>query len=415
MKKLLYIIVFTTSLFHTSLFSQWIQQTVPVSKPIQGIKFINSNTGWACTGNSGSPNEGYVLHTSNGGTNWNIQLTNPSTSFNAIAVVNANVIYAGGSDGNGRLFKSINGGVNWIDIGAPSRVSDMQFLNQDSGYYCADFVGADVRTTTNGGLNWIVRTSGIAAQTQKIFFLNYNTGFCGANSNLYKTTNAGVNWNLHYNTSSTVHSIFFLNEQTGWVGITNNRIRFTSNSGVNWIEQTISPPSGPIHALYFFNQNTGWAGVTADYIFKTTNGGLNWGYQNVFAGSRELCFVDSLNGWCGYLSLGLISHTTNGGGNITYNSIQNTGSEIPLKFSLHQNYPNPFNPNTTIKVDIAKSSDVDFIIFDVLGKILYHENGKLASGSYEFKWDASKHSSGIYFYKLTAGDFTAVKRMVLIK
>lgn len=395
--------------------SQWVQQTVPVSKPIQGIKFIDSLTGWACTGNTGSPNEGYVLHTTNGGTNWFVQLTNPSTSFNAIAVVNANIIYAGGSDGNGRLFKSTNGGTNWIDIGVPSRVTDMVFVNQDSGYYCADFIGADVRTTTNGGLNWIVRTNGIASQTQRLFFLNYNTGFCGANFFLYKTTDAGMNWNLFYSPGFAVNSVFFLNEQTGWVGITNNRIKFTSNSGTNWTEQTISPPSGNILEIYFINNNTGWAGVNLDYIFKTTNGGVNWGYQYDTTGSKEFCFIDSLRGWSGNLGTGFVSKTTNGGGPVFYTGINIISSEVPDIFKLYQNYPNPFNPTTAINVDIPKSSNISFIIYDLLGKELYREDKYLKTGSYSFYWDASKYSSGTYFYRLISGKYSETKKMILIK
>jgi len=91
-------------------------------------------------------------------------------------------------------------------------IGDMVFLNEDSVGSCSDNVGADVRTRQHGGLNWIVRTNGIMSQTQRLFFLNYNTGFCGAGSNLYKTTNAGLNWVSNGSFSQSVQSIFFLNE-----------------------------------------------------------------------------------------------------------------------------------------------------------------------------------------------------------
>ncbi len=239
MKKLLCILIFTISLFHTSLFSQWIQQTVPVSKPITGIKFIDVNTGWALSSSTSSLDTCYILYTSNGGTNWSVQYTSINSMYLALSVVDANTVYAGGGTtlSTANLTKTTNGGLNWIIIPTPTNmgIDDIQFLNKDSGWTCAGAIGADVRTTTNGGLNWIVRTSGILQQTQRIFFLNYNTGFCGANSYLYKTTNAGLNWNLFYNPSDPVNSVFFLNDQTGWIGITNNRIKYTSNSGINWM------------------------------------------------------------------------------------------------------------------------------------------------------------------------------------
>jgi photosystem II stability/assembly factor-like uncharacterized protein len=418
MKKLLLLItLFTLNTHHSN--PQWVQQTVPVSKPITGIKFIDTNTGWALSTNTSGFDTCHILYTSNGGTNWIIQYTATNSMYLALSVVDANTVYSGGGTtlSTANLTKTTNGGLNWSIIPTPTNmgIDDIQFLNKDSGWTCAGAVGADVRTTTNGGLNWIVRTSGIASQTQRIFFLNYNTGFCGANSFLYKTTDAGLNWVLLYNPSSIVNSIYFISEQTGWLGITNNRIKYTTNSGTNWTEQTISPPSGGILELYFINNNTGWAGVTLDYIFKTTNHGLNWGYQNVNTGSKEFCFVDSLHGWCGYLGIGLISKTTNGGGPIIYSGINTINNEIPQTYQLYQNYPNPFNPVTTIKVDISKSSYISFIIFDILGKEIYREEKYLKPGSYSYIWNAGQYSSGIYFYKLITKDYSETRKMTLIK
>ena len=394
----------------STLYSQWVQQTVPVTKPIQGIKFIDTLKGWACTGNSGSPNEGYVLHTSNGGINWFVQLTVPATSLNAICVIDSNIIYAGGSNGNGQLYKTTNGGTNWTSLGAPSIITDMVFMNKDSGYYCSDLIGADVRTTTNGGLNWTVRISGIAAQTQRIFFLNYNTGYCGANFNLYKTTNAGLSWALINNFSETVNSIFFLNFNTGWIGATNDKIYFTSNAGVNWLQQITPPLAGTTTDIFFIDSQTGWAGNRSIYIFKTINGGTNWGYQRDTSRSFRISILDSQKGWTGDAG---ISGTINGGGSIV--GIQIIGDRIPVSFALYQNYPNPFNPTTTIKIDVAKASNINLIIYDLLGRELYRDNEYLKAGNFSFTWDASEYSSGMYFYRFEADNFSETKKMILIK
>lgn len=94
---------------------------------------------------------------------------------------------------------------------------------------------------------------------------------------------------------------------------------------------------------------------------------------------------------------------------------------LPLTFSLHQNYPNPFNPLTTIRFDIPKLSDTKLIIYDALGReITTLVNEQLKSGTYEVEWDPGKSgqagiSSGIYFYKLVAGDFLETKKMILLK
>ncbi len=96
--------------------------------------------------------------------------------------------------------------------------------------------------------------------------------------------------------------------------------------------------------------------------------------------------------------------------------ITNLSNEIPAKFNLYQNYPNPFNPVTNIKFDVAKSSFVKLVVFDVLGReVETLVNNELNAGKYEANWNAVKHNSGIYFIKLTAGDFTEIKRVALVK
>ena len=97
-------------------------------------------------------------------------------------------------------------------------------------------------------------------------------------------------------------------------------------------------------------------------------------------------------------------------------SIQKLGNIIPEKFTLSQNYPNPFNPTTNIKFDIAKSTPVKIVIYNLLGeeiKILV--NSKLSVGSYKVGWDGTDYPSGVYFYKLETDEFTDVKKMVLLK
>ena len=91
-------------------------------------------------------------------------------------------------------------------------------------------------------------------------------------------------------------------------------------------------------------------------------------------------------------------------------------SQIPTEHALLQNYPNPFNPSTKIKFDIPKSSYVKLIVYDVLGReIMTLVDEKLNAGRYEINWDGSDYPSGVYIYKLVAGDFVNVKKMVLLK
>ncbi|MBS1518940.1 MAG: T9SS type A sorting domain-containing protein [Bacteroidetes bacterium] len=91
-------------------------------------------------------------------------------------------------------------------------------------------------------------------------------------------------------------------------------------------------------------------------------------------------------------------------------------SQIPESYGLSQNFPNPFNPSTTIKYQIPEDGKVNIVIFDVLGRELMTLVDKVQNaGKYEMEFNAGDLSSGIYFYRLISGDFSDLKRMVLLK
>ncbi len=109
---------------------------------------------------------------------------------------------------------------------------------------------------------------------------------------------------------------------------------------------------------------------------------------------------------------------------IGYAGINKISANIPSAFSLSQNYSNPFNPSTKIRFEIPQihsplegsKGDVKLIVYDVLGnEITTLVNENLSPGTYEAEWNASNYSSGIYYYRLTYGDFSETKKMILIK
>jgi protocatechuate 3,4-dioxygenase beta subunit len=89
---------------------------------------------------------------------------------------------------------------------------------------------------------------------------------------------------------------------------------------------------------------------------------------------------------------------------------------IPKQFSLFQNYPNPFNPTTTISFDLPERSKVQLKIFNILGEEVKDLiNEERTAGHYNYNWNANGLASGVYFYKLQAGDFVQTKKLILIK
>ncbi|KUG26183.1 hypothetical protein ASZ90_003979 [hydrocarbon metagenome] len=97
--------------------------------------------------------------------------------------------------------------------------------------------------------------------------------------------------------------------------------------------------------------------------------------------------------------------------------------ELIYEFSLHQNYPNPFNPSTKIKFTIPNVGDENFrplqtklIVFDLLGReVKTLVNRQMQPGTYEVIFDASNLPSGVYFYRLTNGNFSQTKKMLLMR
>jgi hypothetical protein len=90
--------------------------------------------------------------------------------------------------------------------------------------------------------------------------------------------------------------------------------------------------------------------------------------------------------------------------------------EIPSDFALDQNYPNPFNPTTTIRYQLPKSTMVLLTVYSNLGQLIVTlVNGFREAGYYRIEWAASNAPSGVYFYRLQAGDFIGTRKMVVVK
>jgi hypothetical protein len=105
-----------------------------------------------------------------------------------------------------------------------------------------------------------------------------------------------------------------------------------------------------------------------------------------------------------------------GGGDSMLVGIDNRNTQTPFEFALNDNYPNPFNLSTLISYDLIRPSNVTLDIYDILGSrisTLINENQLL--GSHSIVWDAKDAPSGIYLYRIHAGDLTQTKKMTLIK
>lgn len=103
-------------------------------------------------------------------------------------------------------------------------------------------------------------------------------------------------------------------------------------------------------------------------------------------------------------------------GSYVYSNVSSVETTQPVDFSLSQNFPNPFNPSTTIRFSLKSDSFVKLKIYDVLGnEVKQLLNEQKPAGNYEVKLDASGLASGVYFYKIQAGSFSDLRKMIIMK
>jgi hypothetical protein len=116
----------------------------------------------------------------------------------------------------------------------------------------------------------------------------------------------------------------------------------------------------------------------------------------------------------------MMGSPVNGSANFTINSVvmsvSSNSTVQPKSYSLEQNYPNPFNPSTTIKYSLPNNSAVSLKVYNLIGQeVATLINTYQTSGEYVVTFNASNLSSGVYFYRLDAGSYNVVKKMMLLK
>ena len=119
------------------------------------------------------------------------------------------------------------------------------------------------------------------------------------------------------------------------------------------------------------------------------------------------------------------THTYDAGANVVtracesgpvYKTLKDGNQSLPTEFTLGQNYPNPFNPQTEITFSLPISAHITLEVFNVLGqRVVTLIDGQLSAGHHTATWNASTHSSGVYFYRLTTESFTESRKMLLLK
>ena len=447
----------------------WIPIDIPCGVQLNGINGFGDNV--IVLGSSG-----VIFRSSNFGNSWQLLTPIPNGNLNSIWSISDNVIHAGGF--NSIYMKSSNAGNNWVgdflraDGSAPN-IQGIFFLNPTIGYSAHSYGLA--AKTTDGGITWkqvIPVTMSATTSLYNPFFLSENYGFIvGKESNnvdaIYKTTDGGVTWDKKTNILATnLRGVAFRDLNNGIVVGEKLKAAFTTNGGATWTPSVFNtlPPGTTTPNLYkvTFSSGTNAVAVGEQLILLSTDGGGTWNYSPVTNLVESLSGVDFINaneGWAvgskttAPRSVGLY-YTSNAGAswsnqaNLTVFDTMRTLYDVsitpsghawigggssaiytnsplvgindmmqnPNSFLLYQNYPNPFNPTTKIQWSVSTTGFQSLKVYDILGReIATLVNEYKPSGSYEVEFDASKLTSGVYFYQLKSGNYFDVKKMVFLR
>jgi photosystem II stability/assembly factor-like uncharacterized protein len=405
MKKLLMLLILNSSFLIVNCFSQqygWIDisNNLPASNgtvTLPDMHWISDSEGWICSGLLGE-----IYHTTDGGQTFTTQTTQFYT--NAIYMLNSNEGYAGGH--NGRVYRTIDGGGAWNVLGTiGSSLRSISFPPSSAiGYCCGD--GGKIYSITTTGVSSM--TSGVVSNLKTIIFPGSQGWLCG--EDVIEHYNGGWLFDQSYPTES-YEAICMVNNSIGWT-VGDNGVIIKTIDGINWNYQTNADTSNrTLNDVFFLNASEGWAVGYSGVILHTTNGGFLWSVEGAVMTTnilRAVQFTSSTNGYILGNNKTLFKY-----GLLTDVEEQPTQ---PTEFNLEQNYPNPFNPSTSIQYAISSRQFVQLKVYDVLGnEFATLVDEEKSAGRYSTEFSGSNLSSGIYLYKIKAGDFIQTKKMILIK
>jgi photosystem II stability/assembly factor-like uncharacterized protein len=343
---------------------------------------------------------------------------------------------------NGSLTRSTDGGITWGNVNGglpntawvapywqhptqPTKIfaamSQSIFRSTNSG---ASGSWTNISSTLPGiGFDIITSVAHSPVNTNKLIAVASNYTLSPL---VWVSTNEGINWTAITSplfTGANITRVIAdpVNENTFYIcraSYTTAQVIKTTDFGTTWTNISNGLPAITANDVFVDPLNNNHIYVGNDFgVYWTYNGGTNWKkLANQFPFVPVLDFSFYSNGGTRYLRA-----ATFGRGVYELNidqplAVGGNTTPIPEKYSLSQNYPNPFNPTTKINFALPKSGFVTLKVYDKLGRLvqtLLSENKQ--AGEYSAQFSGEGLSSGIYFFKLEAGNFSSVRKSVLIK
>lgn len=412
-------IVLLLFLIPVTVHPQWFQHaSIPTDTDLNKITFIDSFHGWIL-GDSGT-----ILHTSDGGSTWEIQYYLTGVSFGDICMIDSLTgwLVGHGPDTSGYILKTTDGGNNWIlRETSPHYLYDVCFTDSLHGWIIGEAeerMPCMLRLTGDGGTTWSETFIPDVMVPYDVIFTDSMTGFIGGAyhngsdlcSRVLKTSDGGVTWQVKLTSCSDpfcfYKSLEFTNDSVGWLvgeswieGIHGAEAEYgfimaTTNGGETW-NSIFSDEIFPKAACPQSGQS-GWAVGPSGLFMFTDNDGDDWEIMYPPPGEylNDITFIDDDTGWAVGRN-GTVMYTLNNG--------TMDVSDVPAESHALRIFPNPVKEECSVIFNMAIGGRVLAVLADLSGRtkavIL---DKKLAAGSNRLTWHRGNNiSPGIYLIRIT--------------
>jgi photosystem II stability/assembly factor-like uncharacterized protein len=401
----------------------WVPQVSGVVSQLYTVKAVTQDIAWAGGAN------GVVLKTTNNGFTWRNVGGGAigAEEIYAIDALDTTTAFVTTSPSASYIFRTTDGGASWDTVFTQPGgfINGIDMVDASVGYAVGDPVGPwTVLKTTDGGATWSrlatepAQAGSEAGWNNSFQVMDQHIWFGTSNSRVYRSTDGGATWSFATTPFTNSFELHFNNVDEGIV-VGNGSAR-TTNGGATWIPmESPIPGSGNMYGASGSGDRDYWVG-RGPVVYRSTDRGISW--VTSYTGGNAIAHLDFWTAPSFGLEPNTRGWTVGGSGSISafFGAVSGVkeidGEGIPTAYALEQNYPNPFNPSTKITFSVPSSEQVVLKVYDLLGQeVATLVNERMNPGRYEASFDASKLASGVYFYRLTAGSFNQVKKMLLLK
>jgi len=277
--------------------AQWeIQYPLPTGNTLEDVCFVDDLVGWAVGEN------GIIILTTDGGVSWDFQNSGTTLRLRSVTFTDSQTGWIVGGKthpipGDYIILHTTNGGNNWVEQDSDNTtcLRDVFFLDSQNGWAVGDH--SYIFHTSDAGANWTIQQSGTGFQyLREVFFTDLMNGWLASSTGLLKTTDGGLNWNVHI--QDYFKSVFFINQNEGWASVhgfmyKKGAILHTTDAFSNWDTLTMcwagENSSCGYSSLNFKDSDSGWmlsydcysggwGGGCSNSLRKTIDGGITWEY-----------------------------------------------------------------------------------------------------------------------------------------